>query len=78
MKTTWILREFTEFPLILQLMGLGDELSQNMNGQNNLMQDIKPSLNVLSNEEYAGPYNFEVSIYPNGVKNPWVVSFGTI
>lgn len=28
----------------------------------------------ICNEEYSGPYNFEVSIIPNGTKNPWVVS----
>lgn len=36
--------------------------------------DIKPTMNVLSDEEYAGPYNFEVTVCPNGTKNPWVVS----
>lgn len=46
-----------------------------------LQEDIKnvPYLhpvqnNVPSNEEYSGPYDFEVEIYPNGTKNPWVVS----
>nr|CAH7760946.1 unnamed protein product [Callosobruchus chinensis] len=30
--------------------------------------------NVLTNEEYTGPYNFEVLIDPNGSKNAWVYS----
>lgn len=29
--------------------------------------------NILSNEEYPGPFEFEVDICPNGSKNPWVV-----
>ncbi|XP_045467866.1 cellular tumor antigen p53 [Harmonia axyridis] len=28
----------------------------------------------VCNEEYAGPYDFDVSIIPNGTKNPWVYS----
>lgn len=30
--------------------------------------------NILSNEEYPGPFEFEVDICPNGSKNPWVYS----
>lgn len=29
---------------------------------------------LLTNEEYPGPYNFEVDLDPNGTKNPWIVS----
>lgn len=31
---------------------------------------------IISNDEYSGPYDFEVSIDPNYCnKNPWVVSY---
>ncbi|XP_072382329.1 cellular tumor antigen p53 isoform X1 [Diabrotica undecimpunctata] len=34
----------------------------------------KPVTTVLSNEEYEGPFNFEVDIIPNGSKNGWFFS----
>ncbi|XP_044756672.1 cellular tumor antigen p53 [Coccinella septempunctata] len=40
-------------------------------------QELPPVYTVplkVCNEEYAGPYNFDVSIIPNGSKNPWVYS----
>ncbi|VEN41505.1 unnamed protein product, partial [Callosobruchus maculatus] len=42
-----------------------------------LEQTITPAPaveHVLTNEEYTGPFNFEVLIDPNGSKNAWVYS----
>ncbi|XP_056640461.1 tumor protein p73 isoform X1 [Diorhabda carinulata] len=40
-------------------------------------QDIKiprPINTIPSNEEYSGPFEFEVDVIPNGAKNAWVYS----
>lgn len=44
--------------------------------QNNAMMPLNPLNGVLSNEQYMGPFGFEVNPIPNDLKNkdPWVYS----